>query len=520
MDEKKLPCINHRSPGRATARVCEALNSEKLILLAAVSSPLLSPGRERAKRVRKQPKQSSIFAFSRKAKVSIEAEEPSSPKVSCIGKVKASKNTCGSNTKERQQNKPHASSKRVKWASLFSLRRGSHCSESRGPPCGGSEVSRFGLPSWELAFFCSGERSCGAVFAKSLILLQESGDKTQLKSSSDVQTVVCNDGNRDQRKVCVPIAQFACMQGGLDNGKNGSEVSSLNLAAHNIDTHDTLCTFHKESKEHTSSDFFDTEKNKPPTLSGVIHAQERLAVRVAMEALPCKDCESLDPDTALPLNDTCDRAVGSSGDGRLCTVRTPIIDMADVGPTAVVEDEETINSNIQMSCKLATRRQQDCDKGHCEVLKECNTNDSIVPNGVDKHEGQAQQFCDDPEPKRKLFDVNMIDCVVPSILAFPQLSERDLQCFLMGKDTDSAWDIHLDRRSDSAQAAFIFLDYSLYGNLFKKDTREAVTSSQLWTLRSFNGASGEAKLLRSHSATSYRATITIRRCKSEPRKPY
>ncbi|MCO5598200.1 hypothetical protein L7F22_052292 [Adiantum nelumboides] len=504
MDDKWLPYINYRSAGRASARVYGTIHSEKLILLAAVSSPLLSPGRERAKLLRKKSKHSSSFAFPRKAKASIEAEEPSSPKVSCIGQVKTNKNNCGSQTDKRKQFNTHTFLKEYKWLSFFSLCRDTRSSPSRGPPCGGREVSRCGLPACESSFFCTPVRSCGVPFAKSLILLQECVYKTQILSKSDVETLVCNDGKGYKRDVVLLTEQAACRQGDHVEGKATNGVSSLNLIAsnaHDVGTCNTLHNVsHTEGKEVTRSDMCECEKTNCSSLPLIL----------------CKECDILDPNSALPLHINCEQKVETSETAHLSTVKTPVDDMtctADVRHMSVVGGEE---SKIQTSCKAAMQWES-CEEDQCAELKE---HSCCVLNNNDRHEWQGQQFYDDTDPKRKPVSLNVFDRLVSSIPAFSHLLERDLHRFVIGNDTDSIWDIHIVTRSGSAQAAFIFLDHGFYENAFQKDTRHRLASSQTWTVQSFHDARCQAKFFRSYSATSYRTAFTLQRCKSEPRKSY
>eukprot|EP00250_Pteridium_aquilinum_P017569 c23689_g2_i1 orf=229-2067(+) len=119
--------------------------SDKLVWFSPVHSPLLSPGREKAVQIAKRKvRPSSIFSIQSRAKGSIEeAEEPTSPKVSCIGQVRAHKKDkdpfADASKKKIPQSKPGSMSparffaspgRSSKWGSLFGSRKDSCASPS------------------------------------------------------------------------------------------------------------------------------------------------------------------------------------------------------------------------------------------------------------------------------------------------------------------------------------------------------------------------------------------------------
>lgn len=538
MDEKRLPYY-HRASSKSTCGVAEIVNSEKLVWLAAVSSPLLSPGSERAKIVRKKSKQRSIFALARRAKVSIEAEEPISPKVSCIGQVRTGEKSYGSaveiKTDKRQQFRPASSSpgrilsnfrKQFKWASLFSLCRHTHHASPSCPAYGGSEVSRFGLRSYDSSSFCNPE-SCGTSLAKSLILLLECGETTQCISKVDVQvhaSTKSKDGKENQNKIL----------GHKSDNEIGSP-SSCHIAAGNacdVESRSTLFALRREEcKVARSSDMCNVEKNNFPTSCWEVQQQERFSVEVASEDLPCKDGENAGQDSALPMDGFCESEVRSSGEG--CegiveTLKDDITCKSVVSYISTVEAERSTCSNAEMpSCKASVQKWQGRNESGYEELKKHTitvidkNQGNRIPDGTDRHDWLDHTFYHDVDHQGTLLGLNAIDHVLSRIPTLPQLSEKDLHCFLIGKDTDSVWDIHKAKRSEAscAQATLFVLDYYSIGNYCKTGASNRVTCSELWAV-SFHEARGEAKFFRSHSATSYRAVIDLRRCKSEPRKPY
>lgn len=118
--------------------------SDKLVWFSPVRSPLLSPARDKTLQMsRKKVRNSSIFSIQSRAKGSVEAEEPTSPKVSCIGQVRASKNDrdpCADLGKKKiPVSRPGSVSparfftspgRASKWGSLFGSRKDSCCTPS------------------------------------------------------------------------------------------------------------------------------------------------------------------------------------------------------------------------------------------------------------------------------------------------------------------------------------------------------------------------------------------------------
>ncbi|KAI5056158.1 hypothetical protein GOP47_0029679 [Adiantum capillus-veneris] len=131
--------------------------NDKLVWFSPVHSPLLSPAREKTlQSVKKKVRQSSIFSIQSRGKGSIEAEEPTSPKVSCIGQVRAHRKDkdpfADAVKKKSSQSKPGSMSparffaspgRASKWGSLFGSRKDSSQSSSG---YGEGEVSCFALP--------------------------------------------------------------------------------------------------------------------------------------------------------------------------------------------------------------------------------------------------------------------------------------------------------------------------------------------------------------------------------------
>lgn len=155
--------------------------------LVSVSRPVLSPARDKGKeaggRRSGRTLSSSIFSKGAAKKQGFEAgEEPTSPKVTCIGQVRAKSkhNKKGKSLQERKGGAGKASQQQIR-----SLTRESAQEEAKKQsacPSFAKDFSCFGLPcdnSYRgLPSFRGEKKSSGTVFAKSLVLIQrEDEDK-------------------------------------------------------------------------------------------------------------------------------------------------------------------------------------------------------------------------------------------------------------------------------------------------------------------------------------------------------
>lgn len=177
----------------------QKIPSDKLVWFSPVHSPLLSPAREKTlQSVKKKVRQSSIFSIQSRGKGSIEAEEPTSPKVSCIGQVRAHKKDkdpfSDAVKKKSSQSKPGSMSparffaspgRSSKWGSLFGSRKDSCASTPSSSGYGEGGVSCFGLPFEARSAFQT-DKTC-AFLARSLDLFEERGNLDNFHKDKEAQ---------------------------------------------------------------------------------------------------------------------------------------------------------------------------------------------------------------------------------------------------------------------------------------------------------------------------------------------
>lgn len=131
--------------------------------LNLVPRPVLSPARDKGKESRKGSLSSSIFSKAAAKKQGFEEEEPTSPKVTCIGQVRVKRRN-GKDAGGGQQKEAKKESACPSFARDFSCFR---------LPC-----DSYG----SLTSFKGDKKSSGAVLAKSLVLIQQ---ETETKSGQD-----------------------------------------------------------------------------------------------------------------------------------------------------------------------------------------------------------------------------------------------------------------------------------------------------------------------------------------------
>ncbi|MCO5601942.1 hypothetical protein L7F22_056068 [Adiantum nelumboides] len=295
-----IPLPDQRSffGSKSSKKSLHKTSGDKLVWFSPVHSPLLSPVREKTPTLKKKVRQSSIFSIQSRGKGSIESEEPTSPKVSCIGQVRAHRKdkdpVADAVKKKSSQSKPGSMSparffaspgRASKWGSLFGSRKDS----PRSPlGYGEGEVSCLGLP-FENRSALQTDKTCDFL-ARSLDLYEEecrSSDITyQNKVTQSSRSV--SDHPLEKQDICAS-------SDGSSGMYTGEELDSCSLASTSFvysSQQKGTCEMSGIAMASTSDDFDHCQPSTPGNKSHDDHPVKRKALKqkLTYEELPSLHC--------------------------------------------------------------------------------------------------------------------------------------------------------------------------------------------------------------------------------------